>query len=141
VTNRTLVSRAQGPNVQTASFNDKALQDAGNIAIDDDAYSVATDLIYETKGLTNMHVQIINTGGANGLTYTIEKTRKEFLDVTTLVDADFNGEIKADTNLAFGAISADDIIDVSPESTAIRVRVKRQTAGQDTTMTGIVSCN
>lgn len=37
--------------------------------------------------------------------------------------------------------SITNVIDVSPESTAIRIRVKRQTSGQDTTLKGVVSFN
>jgi len=58
-----------------------------------------------------------------------------------LVDADFNKDIKADTNVAFGANDTNAIIDISPESTAIRIRVKRQAAGLNTTLAGIVSTN
>ena len=133
-----LVLRKKGANSGNSSYHDKALE-AGAIAIDQDAYTGNLDRIYDVKGLQNMYAEIQNTGGANGLTYKIEKARKEFTDITTLVDADFNQDIKADTNVAFGAEDVNIIIDISPETTAIRIRVKRQAAGLDTTLAGIVS--
>lgn len=119
------------------NFYDKAIQDGG-IAIDQDAYTEGLDRLYDVRGLANMHVTMKNTGGSNGLTYTIENASKEYTDITTLVDSDFS-EIKGDTNVALSAEDFSDIIDISPESTAIRIRVKRQTAGQDTTLAGTVS--
>ena len=121
------------------NFFDQALQ-TGAITIDADGYTAALDRLYDVRGLANMHVLIKNTGGANGLTFTIEKASKEVPVVSTLVDADFS-VILADTNVAFGANNVQDIIDISPESTAIRIRVKRQTAGQNTTLEGTVSVN
>ncbi len=129
--------RTKGAFSGNSSYYDKALQ-TGAIAIDQDAYSAGLDRIYDVKGLKNLHVEIENTGGANGLTYKIERATKE-IATSLLADADFDKDIKADTNVAFGATVVDDIIDLSPESTAIRIRVKRQTAGQDTTLAGIVS--
>lgn len=133
------LERERSPSSRAPIFYDKAIQDGG-ININQDAYSAGLDRLYDVRGLDNMHITIKNTGGANGLTYTIENATKEFSDINTLVDADF-GEIKADTNVAFGADDVSDIIDISPESTAIRIRVKRQTAGQDTTLAGTVSAN
>ncbi len=118
---------------------DSALQ-VGAIAIDQNGYTAGLDRVYNTKGLKNMVAVIKNTGGANGLTYKIENTSKQYTDITTLVDADFS-EIVGDTNVAFGAEDTQDIIDISPESTAIRIRVKRQTAGNDTTLAGNVNVN
>ena len=117
---------------------DKVLE-AGGITIDQDAYTAGLDRLYNVKGLEKMNVKIKNTGGANGLTYKIEKARKEYTNVSDLVDADFDEDIKADTNVAFGASDLTPIIDISPASTAIRIRVKRQTAGLDTTLAGFVS--
>jgi len=138
-----LTGRSIGTNSDVGVLHDAVFQ-TGAIAVDQDAYSTnpdstVLDRVYDIKGLRNMHVEIENTGGANGLTYTIEKARKEFTDITTLVDADFDQAILADTNVAFGTTNIQDIIDISPESTAIRIKIKRQTAGLDTTLAGIVS--
>ena len=132
--------RVKGAYSGNSSYYDKALK-AGAITINQDAYSAGLDRIYDVKGLKNMHVEIENTGGANGLTFKIEKARKEFSDIATLADADFDQDILADTNVAFGATNIQDVVDISPESTAIRIRVKRQAAGLDTTLAGIVSVN
>jgi len=120
------------------NFFDKAIQD-GAISINLDAYNPSLDRLYDVRGLANMHVTIINTG-ANGLTYTIEGASKEFVDINSLVDADYS-EIKPDTNVATATDDFSNIIDISPESTAIRIRVKRQAAGQSTTMAGTVAVN
>ena len=248
-----LVARNKGTNSDFSILHDLVLQ-TGAIAIDDNDYG-SNDRTYDVKGLINMHVEIDNTGTTeNGLTYKIEKARKDFVVLTDLVDADFDQDIKADTNVAAalkasgtvtcasavatdtvtangllytgvagvksdntefsidtsdtacatdladsitndtrtgtlndltatssvavvtikqtvsgtsgnattlvssngtrlavsGAVftggtdavtSISDVVDVSPESTAIRIRVKRQTSGQDTILAGIVSVN
>lgn len=135
----TSLAQRPGPS-QIGILHDPVLQ-TGAIAIDQDAYTAGLDRIYDVRGLRNMYAEIRNTGGANGLTYTIEKARKSFTDITTLVDADFDKVIKADTNVAFGANDPNSIVDISPETTAIRIRVKRQAAGLDTTLAGIVNTN
>lgn len=137
----TLVLKNKGKYSGNSSYHDKALE-AGAITIDQDAYTAGLDRIYDIKGLQNMHVEIENTGGTNGLTYKIEKARKEFIDDgSSLVDADFDQVILANTNVAFGTTNIQDIVDISPETTAIRISIKRQTSGNDTTLAGIVSVN
>lgn len=135
-----LVARSKGKNSDSGALNDPLLE-TGAITIEEAGYTTAIDRIYDVKGLANMHVEIENTGGSNGLTYKIEKARKEFVEVSELANADFDEDIKGDTNVAFGAISISDIIDLSPESTAIRIRIKEQVGGSDTTLAGIVSVN
>jgi len=132
-------ARGKPKYVAPQTLFDQALE-TGGITINQDAYTAGLDRIYDVRGMKNMHVEIKNTG-ANGLTYKIEKARKEFTDITTLVDADFDKDIKADTNVASITDDTSDIIDISPESTAIRIRVKRQTAGLTTTLAGFVSVN
>lgn len=248
-----MVARTTGSLVRSAVFHDKVLEDGGNITINSDIYSSTLDRIYEVKGMKNVHIEINNSGATNGLTFKIENARKEFTDITTLVDADFNQDILGNTNVlalvaatgtvtlasvlaadfvtingvvytavagvkanntqfsidgsdtvdaadlvdsitndtrqgtladitatnAAGVVtvtstaigvagnavtlvssngtrlavsgatfaggidnfSIQDIVDISPESTAIRIRIRRQTAGQNTTLTGIVSAN
>lgn len=137
----TLIKRLIGNLVRDATFFDESLETGGNITIDQNNYTSGLDRVYNVKGMSNMHVETENTGGTNGLTYTIEATSKEFRVLSDLDDADFSNVIKADTNVAFGVTVVDDVIDISPQSTAIRVRVKRQSAGDDTTRQGIVSTN
>lgn len=134
-----LLQRQDGPYSRFPTFYDRPLQNGG-IAINQDAFTTLLDRLYDVRGLNNMHAEIVNTGGANGLTLTIEKASKEVPDVNDLVDADFS-PIVTDTNVAALASAIFDIIDISPESTAIRIRIKRQSAGQDTTLAGDVSFN
>lgn len=133
------LERETSPYTRAPVFFDSALQDGG-IDINQDAYTTGLDRLYDIRGMSNMHAEIINSGGSNGLTYTIEKASKEFTDINNLVDADFS-EIKPDTNVANSSSDVSDIIDITPESTAIRIRLKRQSAGQDTTLEGTVSVN
>lgn len=86
-----------------------------------------------------MHLNISNDG-ANGLTYSIGKASKEVDDVADLVDADFSN-LLTDENVASGAVDIRDIIGISPESTSIRIQIRRQTSAQDTTMSGVASFN
>lgn len=120
--------------------HDPVLQ-TGGITINQDAYTAGLDRRYDVRGLRNMNVEIKNTGGANSLTYKIEKARKSFTKESDLVNADFNKDIKGDTPVAFGADDLTPIIDISPQTTAIRIRVRRTTAGLDTTMAGFVGVN
>jgi len=107
-----LTSRGAGGNSKNSVLSDVVLQ-TGGITINQDSYDSSLDRIYDVKGLVNMHVEVENTGGTNGLTYKIEKARKEFANITTLVDADFDQDILADTNVAFGTTNIQDIIDIS----------------------------
>lgn len=120
------------------NFQDVALQ-AGAIAINQDAYSAGLDRVIDIRGLSSIHIEIKNTGGSNGLTYKIEKATVDYSTVSDLGDADFAEDVIGDTNVAFGGKDVNDIIDVTPEGTAIRIRVKRQTSAQDTTLAGVVS--
>ena len=135
--------RDQGQYVPSQNLYDSALQ-TGAIDIDADGYTVALDRVYNVKGLNNMHTEIENTGGANGLTYTIEGSSKQYAGndpVGLVADADYDEVIIGDTNVAFGTTDKNDIIDISPELTTIRIRVKRQTSALDTTLAGIVNIN
>lgn len=247
-----LVGRVKGTNSDNGVLHDAVLE-AGAINIDQDSYVAALDRIYDIKGLVNMHIEIENTNSTNGLTFKIENARKDFSLLSSLVDADFDKDILANTNVlalvaatgtvtlasvlaadivtinglvytavagaksdntefsidgsdtvdaadlvdsitndnrqgtladitaanaagvvtftstaigtkgnAVTLVSSDgtrlavsgatlaggvdnfsiqDIVDISPESTAIRIRVRRQTAGQNATLAGIVSVN
>ena len=125
-----LVQRVIGTNSRQTALHDVLLE-TGGIAIDQDAYTPGLDRIYNVKRLRNMVVEIQNTGGSNGLTFKIEKARKEYGVISTLVDADFDE----------GANSVQNIENISPQTTAIRIRIKRQTAGQNTTLAGHIGVN
>ncbi len=86
-----------------------------------------------------MHLEISNDG-ANGLTYSLGKASKEVDDVSTLVDADFT-DLLTDFDVASGIVDVRDLIGISPESTSIRIQIRRQTSGQDTTLSGVASFN
>ena len=140
-----LTQRTKGANSNSVALQDLVLE-TGWISVNQDAYSTdpdstPLDRVYDVRGLKNFPVRIKNTGGTNGLTYKIEKAVKDYTLLSSLVDADFDQDIKADTNVAFGASNVTDIIDVSPEATSIRIKIKRQTSGQDTTLAGSVGAN
>ena len=113
--------------------------EAGNILIDQDAFTEGLERRYDVRGFANMHITISNDG-ANGVTYSIGKANKEVDDVATLVDADFT-DLLTDFDIGSGVVDVRDIIDISPESTAIRIQLKRTSAGQDTTISGVASFN
>ncbi len=113
--------------------------EAGNILIDDDAYSDALERRYDVRGFANMHLEISNDG-ANGVTYSIGKASKEVADVATLSDSDFT-DLLTDFDIGTGIVDVRDIVDISPESTAIRIQLKRTTSSQDTTISGVASFN
>lgn len=135
-----LTSRKHGTLGLGAVIHDVTLE-AGAITVNQDAYTAGLDRIYDIRGFSSMHIEIENTGGTNGLTYTIQKARLDYNTVSDLVDANFDVNLLADTNVAFGTTNIQDVVDISPETTAIRIRVKRQTASNDTTLAGIVSVN
>ena len=132
-----LSNRKQGPNDRNDGMADPLLQ-TGGIIINQDAYDSSLDRIYNVKGFKDAHSGI-NNDGASGLVYTIEGTRKEYQSLTTLVDTDFDDTILADTIVAAAAKNNKDIVDITPETTAIRVRIRRETAGVNTTLSGIFS--
>ena len=111
----------------------------GNILIDQDNFSDALERRYDVRGFANMHLEISNDG-ANGVTYSIGKASKEVDDVATLVDADFT-DLLTDFDIGSGIVDVRDIVDISPESTAIRIQLKRTSSGQDTTISGVASFN
>ena len=117
---------------------DPPLQE-GNILIDQDAYTDGLERRYDVRGFANMHIEI-NNDGANGVTYSIGKASKEVDDVSSLVDADFT-DLLTDFDVGAGTSDVRDIIDISPETTSIRIQLRRQSAGQDTTVSGIASFN
>ena len=113
--------------------------EVGGILIDQDNYTDALERRYDVRGFANMHLEMSNDG-ANGLTYSIGKASKEVDDVSTLVDADFT-DLLTDFDVASGIVDIRDIVAISPESTSIRIQIRRQTSGQDTTLSGVASFN
>lgn len=135
-----LLQRRRGAFSRKSVYQDTDFQDAALI-VNDDNFSASIDRIYDVRGLSTMHVEIENDGSTNGLIYKIEKARKEFADIATLVDADFDEDILGETTVVATAIDIQDIVDISPETTAIRLRFKRATPGQSTNLQGLVSIN
>lgn len=93
-----LVQRLVGPNVKATSFHDITLE-SGAIDVNSDAYGASLDRIYNTKGIKNFHVEIINEHATNGLIYKIEKCRKEYRNISSLGDADFDQDILGNTTV------------------------------------------
>jgi len=93
-----LVGREIGTNSLNAVLHDAVLED-GTININQDSYAAALDRTYDVRGLANMHVEIENTNATNGLTFKIEKAKKDFSLLSDLTDADFDQDILANTNV------------------------------------------
>ena len=135
-----LIRRFPATNKQTfAPVSADPPLEAGNILIDQDAFTDDLERRYDVRGFANMHLEISNDG-ANGVTYSIGKASKEVDDVADLVDADFT-DLLTDFDVGTGVVDIRDIIGISPESTAIRIQLKRTSAGQDTTISGVASFN
>lgn len=132
-----LIARVKGSYNAQTEFFDKALED-GAILIDQDDYDSSLDRIYDVKALKDIYILIQNTGGANGLTYKVQQARKEFTLLADLVDADFVDGAVAEATVASGAEAESVVARASGEITALRLRVKRATASNDTTMAGEV---
>lgn len=133
-----LIQRFPSKSSNQPVTRDEALEEGG-IVINDDNFSDALERRYDVRGLKNQHIEIKNDG-ANGVTYSIGKASREVDDVSTLVDADFT-DLLTDEDIVAGSSDVRDIIDISPESTAIRLQFKRTTASQDTTISGVSSFN
>jgi hypothetical protein len=80
----------------------------------------------------------LKNAGRISLDYTIEKCRKNFTNLTDLVDGDFDEDAKAETAVASGARNTTTLSSISPEITALRIKFKRTTTLQNATVNVIV---
>ena len=105
-----------------------------------DAADLADSITNDTRQGTLDDLTAANVLGVVTITQTVTGTGG---NATTLVSS--NGSRLAVSGATFTGginnIGIDDVVDISPETTAIRVRVRRQSAGQNTTRQGIVSVN
>ncbi len=98
----TLTNRPLGVNSSNSVLHDAILA-AGGIVVNQDEYTSGLDRTYDVRGLSSVHVEIENIGvTGNGLTYKIEKTRRDYASITDLVELDFNANIKTDTIVSAG---------------------------------------
>lgn len=122
MTFKTLKRQSTPSQDTTVYFDDPELQ-IGNITIDQDGYTTGLDREYDVRGKKNMHLEVKNTGSTNALIYRIERTNKNFVNTSEVVDADYDKIIKPDTDVltevkAFGTITlagvlAGDIVTVN----------------------------
>jgi len=122
----TLVPKKRGKYSGNSIWFDKTTEDTA-LVVDNAAFDSAQDLIYDVKGLDQAFVQFLNSG-ANSIDMLIEKSTKEFTDLTTLVDADFVQEVAVAAIVASALSVAFTKTDISPEITALRFRF-RETVG------------
>ena len=105
-----------------------------------DAADLVDSITNDTRQGTLKDITATNAAGVVTLTSTAIGTAG---NAVTLVSS--NGTRLAVSGATFSGgvdnFSIKDIVDISPESTAIRIRIRRKTAGQDTTLAGIVSVN
>jgi len=131
--NGLLYTAVAGPKANNAQFS---IDTGDNETATDLADSISQDTRVGTLddltavGITNVVTAASTVLGTAGNAITLVSSNGARLAVS---GATFSGGVD-DT-------IKDDIIDVSPPTTAIRVRVKRQTFGQNTTRQGIVSVN
>jgi len=117
-----LVKKQKGASSGVSVYHDKALAETA-LVVDNAAYGAAFDRVYDVKGLNDWFISIKNTG-ANSIDMLIEKSHKEFTDISTLVDADFLTETAEAVITAAGRSVADIRALVTPEITALRIRFK-----------------
>lgn len=105
-----------------------------------DAADLVDSITNDTRVGTLKDVTATNTAGVVTLTSTAIGTAG---NVVTLESSNGTRLAVSGATLAGGVdnFEINDVVDISPETTAIRIRVKRQTAGQDSTLAGIVSVN
>jgi len=121
-----LVKKAKGASSGVSVYHDKGIADTA-LVVDNAAYGAAFDRIYDVKGLKEWFFSFLNDG-ANSIDMLVEKSHKEFTDISTLVDADFLQET-AEAAIASSARSVANAKSlVTPEITALRIRFK-ETAG------------
>ena len=100
------------------------------IAIDNDAFADTKDFLIEKRDIAELGIQINNVGGANGLSFEIYGT----IDPASTAPA-FSLSIWELANNGSGDITNTNtkIFETKFAYTFLLVRLKRQTAGQDTT--------
>jgi len=117
-----LVPKQKGAFSGNSVYHDKAIADTA-LVVDNAAYATAFDRLYDVKGLEEIWAQFENTG-ANSIDMTIEKSHKEFTDITTLVDADFEDEVAEAAIVAAAKSVVFTKTQLTPEITALRFRFK-----------------
>lgn len=122
-----LVPKQKGAFSGNSVYHDKAIADAA-LVVDNATYDAAHDRLYDIKGLEEIWARFKNTG-ANTIDMTIEKSHKEFTDITTLVDADFEDEVAEAPIVAAAKSVVFTKTQLTPEITAIRIRFKEAVGG------------
>lgn len=122
-----LVPKQKGAFSGNSVYHDKAIADAA-LVVDNGTYDAAHDRLYDVKGLEEIWARFKNTG-ANSIDMTIEKSHKEFTDITTLVDADFEEQVAEAAIAAAAKSTVFSKTQLSPEITALRFRFKETTPG------------
>ena len=134
------LSPRQGENTVGSELNDPVIE-AGGILVNDAAFQVVSDRIYDVRGLTNIYIELENEGApANGITYVIQQATRNY-PLQTPPDADFV-DIDAEAGLASGAKITKNIFRNSVDSnliTAIRIRVKETIGAATANYKGVVS--
>ena len=105
-----------------------------------DAADLVDSITNDTRQGTLADITATNAAGVVTFTSTAIGTAG---NAVTLVSSDGTRLAVSGATFAGGVdnFNIKDIVDISPESTAIRIRIRRKTAGQDTTLAGIVSVN
>ena len=103
-----------------------------------DAADLVDSITNDTRQGTLADISATNSAGVVTFTSTAIGTAG---NAVTLVSSNGTRLAVSGATLSGGlnSISINDIIDISPETTAIRIRFRRQTASSDATLAGIVS--
>ena len=112
-------------------------------AVSNDNYSTTpdsgfNDRVYDVRGLSALYAEIHNTDSTNSLRWKVMKARKNFTQLSDLVDADFVEE-KAEATVTNGNRDDNSVIRVDSEITALRIMLRNAVAAQSVDCRGIFS--
>ncbi len=108
------------------------------ITVNQNGYGSLTDRIYDVRGFDGVYVQISNVDDDHPIDYQFDTASINFEDADDLVEADFTTET-ATAELDTGETITKEYIRITPKITALRIRVRRGTTGQNANIKGIVS--
>lgn len=142
-----LLTQKTDPTTKHSYFRDEEddVQDTG-VVVDDAAYDTGTfkDRDYDVRGYSGLSIALENLG-ANGFTYTILSTEKDFAEISPdtpnklddLVIGDFDTVEVASTAVAGGVGTKSEtfeLLRITPKTTAVKLRVKETVAASSTTV-------
>ncbi len=133
--NIVLVPRKKSPYSHNTEYHDKDYEDDAGILIDSDAFDFIRK--FSVKGLGSVYIEIENIG-SNGIEFRVQKARREFVSLDEIVSGMWNA-VSGVVAVAPGNIGTTGLIRTTPEATALRLQIRREDAGLNSTVKGVIS--